>query len=132
MKRLPSITAGLVMGALAASAAILMNPAAAQQATERFIPIGQSPGLSGRATLLGTVVRHADGVLAIGAAAAAAPQQVRVLPETRIWLDRSAQKQSTLSGTVADLSAGRRVEVGFVDPATRLAAAWIKVEAPTR
>ncbi|MBI5721468.1 MAG: hypothetical protein HZC37_27675 [Burkholderiales bacterium] len=112
-------------GALAAAA-----PAAlAQRATERFIPLGQSPGVSGKTAMMGTVVRYANGMLTLSSPGYPAPQQVRVSAATEIWLDRSALRQSNVTGTPADLVAGRRIEIRFVDPATRQAAAWIKIQA---
>lgn len=101
-------------------------PVLAQQTTERFIPIGQSPSVSGRTAIIGTVVGYADGVLTVDAPAGL--QRVRVLPRTLIWIDRSALQQTNVSGAAADLQAGRRVEVKFVDPQARSAAEWVKVQ----
>jgi hypothetical protein len=103
--------------------------ATAQKATERFIPLGQSPGLSGRSTMMGTVSTFANGMLEFSVAANTAPQRVRVTPATRIWLDRSSASQPTLAGNPAELRAGRRVEVKLADAATPATADWIKIEA---
>ncbi len=102
--------------------------ATAQQATERFIPLGQSPGLSGRSTVIGTISTFANGMLEFSVSAGTAPQRVRVTPATRIWLDRSIASQPTLAGAPAELRAGRRVEVKLTDAATPAAADWIKIE----
>jgi hypothetical protein len=102
-----------------------------QEATERYIPLGQSPGVSGKTTLIGSVgaVDSAAGSMAVQSGAGAQP--VKLTPKTRIWLDRSAARQSTLAGTIADLRPGRRVEVKFADERSRSAAEWIKVDAGT-
>ena len=121
---------GLALGAMTLMTLMtLMTPAAqAQQATERYIPLGQSPGISGRTAMMGTVVGFGNGVLTMSSPAYPAPQQVRVSSETLIWLDRNPMRQSNVRGSVADLQPGRRIEIHFVDPASRQAAAWIKVE----
>jgi hypothetical protein len=105
-----------------------------QEATERYIPLGQSPGVSGKTTLIGSV-GTVDGnaksmaVQSAGTGAGASAQPVKLTPTTRIWLDRSAAGQSTVAGTMADLRPGRRVEVKFVDERNRSAAEWIKIDA---
>jgi hypothetical protein len=104
-----------------------------QEATERFIPLGQSPGVSGKTTLIGSVgtVDSNAKSLAVQSSAGAAAQAVKLTPTTRIWLDRSAAGQSAVAGTMADLRPGRRVEVKFADERNRSAAEWIKVDAGT-
>jgi hypothetical protein len=102
--------------------------ATAQKATERFIPIGQSPGLSGRSTMTGTISTFANGILEFSVSANAGPQRVRVTPATRIWLDRSIASEPTLAGTPGELRAGRRVEVKLANAATPATADWIKIE----
>jgi hypothetical protein len=102
--------------------------ATAQKATERFIPIGQSPGLSGHSTVIGTISTFANGMLEFSVSGNTGPQRVRVTPATRIWLDRSIASQPTLAGSPAELRAGRRVEVKLADAATPAAADWIKIE----
>jgi hypothetical protein len=121
----PSIcaTAWLVCSMAAAS------PAQGQQMTEQFIPIGRSPGLSGRVTTLGTIeaVDAANRVLTVSAPGAA-QQRIGIGERTWIWIDRSRIPQTNLRGSLADLQPGRRVEVKPVanDPAR---AEWVKVEA---
>lgn len=100
----------------------------AQQATERYIPLGQSPGVSGKTAMMGTVVGYANGVLTVNSPAYPAPHQVRLTADTKIWLDRNAMRQTNMVGSAADLQPGRRIEIRFVDPASRAAAEWIKVE----
>ena len=97
-----------------------------QKQTERYIPLGQSPGLSGKATGIGLIeaVDAAARTITVGG------RTVAVTGATRIWLDRSRLKLTTLDGSFADLQRGRRVEV-MPDAATPGASAlWIKVEMP--
>ncbi|HXF47161.1 MAG TPA: hypothetical protein VNK91_13680 [Burkholderiaceae bacterium] len=114
--------------ALLCSLAIGASLAHSQEATERFIPIGQSPGQSGRATYIGPIqaVDPAQRVLIVGTAGAA--QKFTVTDRTAIWVDRSALKQTNTRGSFADLQPGRRVEVKW-DAKDRSRAEWIKVEA---
>jgi hypothetical protein len=105
--------------------------AQAQRTTERFIPLGQSPGLSGKVTLIGSVsaVDRGDGSLAVQSSAGS--QRVKVTNATRLWLDRSGAQQPTQSATMADLRPGRRIEVKFTDDSDRSVADWIKIDAAT-
>ena len=99
-----------------------------QKATEQFIPIGESPGLSGAVTDIGQIQGFdaASGTLTLSAGGT--PRAVRITGETDIWLDRSASKLSNLEGDTSNLQAGRRAEVSYVDPAVRDVASWVKVE----
>jgi hypothetical protein len=100
-----------------------------QQATERYLPMGQSPGVSGKTAVMGTIVGYEGEFLVIASPAYATPQRVRLLPATRIWLDRHALQETSTSGSVRDLAPGRRVEIGFRDAARRDTAEWVKIEA---
>lgn len=110
--------------------ALLAAPwvARAQKATEQFIPIGQSPGLSGTVTVIGTVEAVDAAARTMTANAGATSYRCALTDRTRIWIDRSAQRLSATTGRPADLQKGRRVEVTFT-VATRKTAEWVKVEA---
>jgi len=107
-------------------AALLWSaPLQAQKTTEQFVPIGQSPGLSGKSTYLGAI-EAADSVTQT---VTAGGRSVQVTERTRIWLDRSGARQPNVAGSFADLQAGRRVEIKYEDEARRERADWIKVQA---
>ena len=95
-----------------------------QKSTERYIPIGQSPGLSDKYTYIGTIQAVAPEKRTITAGG----RTVKITDQTRIWLDRSKLKQSNLIGNIADLHPGSRVEVKYDDSTRPQAAYWIKVE----
>lgn len=116
----------LVAAALLCGAA----PLGAQEATERFIPIGQSPGISGTYAYLGEVVAVDAARNTVTVRGPAGDRTIAVTERTRIWLDRSALRQSNLTGAIADLQVGRRVEVKFEDSERREKADWIKVAVP--
>ena len=111
--------------------ALVAAGASAQEMTERFIPIGQSPGLSGKHTVIGKIqdVNARDQTVAIVAPAGA--WNAKVTDRTKIWLDRSSLRQPNLKGTFADLRPGATVEVkpeGRQAGASGGPAEWIKVQ----
>src|SRR5207249_8623118 len=75
----------------------------AQEMTERFIPVGQSPGLSGKYTVIGKLqsVNAREQICSV--ASAAGTVNVRITERTKIWLDRSLLRQPNVKGTIADL-----------------------------
>jgi hypothetical protein len=106
---------------------LFWSAAHAQRATERYIPIGKSPGLSGKSTLMGEIrsVDAAAQTLVVGGANG--ERKARVTERTWIWLDRSGMRETNLAGTFTDLEAGRRVEIKFVGEGVE-DAEWIKIE----
>jgi hypothetical protein len=104
------------------------GPAYPQKATEQFIPLGQSPGASGKVTWIGEIVGTdiPQRTLTIGEAQGA--HTVKITEKTRIYLDRSKLKQTNTTGTFADLQKGRRAEVKYQGPGPTPAADWVKVE----
>jgi hypothetical protein len=114
----------------AASAFALLGQSFAhgQRQTERFIPIGQSPGASGRTTRIGTVQDANPGARSFSLVTPEGGTPVHAPAGTPIWLDRSRQKRAASGGAFADLRAGRRVEVGYADAERAGRVLWIKVE----
>ncbi|MGH9392488.1 MAG: hypothetical protein ACRD1Z_23030, partial [Vicinamibacteria bacterium] len=117
--------------AIACSVLVSVGMAAsAQEATELFIPIGQSPDLSNEVTVIGTIesVDAAARTLVVktdsGSATAATTEK------TTIYLDRSRRKESNRYGAFEDLKEGARVEVLYVGRkrAAGGPAEWVKVE----
>lgn len=111
---------GLLIALLAA-----IPYAQAQKETERYIPIGHSPGLSGKYTYLGSIEAvdaTAQTIKITG------DRTVKIGATTRIWLDRSRLKQTNLQGVFADLQQGRKIEIKFEDPERQQLAEWVKVE----
>ena len=117
----------LVTAALAALA--LAGAAYAHPATEQFIPIGQSPGPGVVQGTAEPVVEPASGPPVVGVEREGSQVGAYVVtPQTRIYIDRSAQGLPSLVGTLEDVQPGRVIEVRIADPETR-AAEWIKVRA---
>lgn len=115
-----------------ATAALLLQviPSAAQKTTERFIPVGQSPGVSGISSYIGELreVDREKGTVTLGEGQST--HTVEVTDTTRIWLDRSASKEPNAVGGMDDLEPGRRIELKYVDAQEKAAADWIKVVVP--
>ncbi len=115
-----------------AAAALLIATGAAQsqRSTEQFIPLGQSPGISGIVTFLGEITGVDPVGRSVTMSRTAEPGMVTltVARQTQIWLDRSLIKRPTLTGTFADLVPGSAVEVHFQDPERRQVADWIKIQ----
>lgn len=101
-----------------------------QKAVEQFIPVGQSPGLSGKVTVIGEIdtVNAQDRVITIAGPSEAGATQIT--DRTKIWLDRSQLRLATQSGTFSDLAQGLTVEVKYQDDEQRGKgpAEWIKVQ----
>lgn len=115
--------AGLAIVVLCAAA-----PAHGQKATEQYIPIGLSPGVSQKITSLGVIDTSSVRQRTVTIAEPGARHTVKVTDKTRIWLDRSKLKLPNLRGRFEDLRKGRRVEVKYLDPESRQVADWVKVE----
>jgi hypothetical protein len=104
---------------------------AAQEMTEQYIPIGQSPGLSGKSTVIGKLqaVNPRDQTCAV--AAASGTVNVKITEKTKIWLDRSQLRRPNVKGTLADMRPGATVEVkpeGHERGIFNGPAEWIKVQ----
>jgi hypothetical protein len=106
------------------------SPVHGQWETERFIPIGQSPGASWKWTRIGTVTAVDTRARSFVMEDADGRYTVSVPAGARIWLDRSRQKETSLIGTFEDLKAGRRVEVKYRDAEQKKQVHWIKIETP--
>ena len=110
----------------------LLLPAAAahaQKSTERYIPIGKSPGLSGKYTVIGRVseVDYKSGTVTI--TGATRTWTAKLGDATKIWMDCSAAKHPNYTGTAADCKPGLLCEVKFegrLQP-TSTTCEWIKI-----
>jgi len=105
-------------------------PGAAHKATERYIPIGQSPGVSNVLTKVGKIEAVDPVRKSITIATPSGPLVIGIREDSKIWIDRTKLKQSNLEGGFADLKSGNLVEIKFLDPDNKRIADWVKVEAP--
>ena len=118
--------------ALALTALLTCSAAAwGQKATEIYIPVGQSPGLSGKHTLMGRIqsLNPADRSMTVTDAAGAATT-VRLNPQAQLWLDRSKLKQPNRKADYADYRQGMAVEVKYLKNDRNAGVVeWVKVQA---
>jgi hypothetical protein len=100
------------------------------QATERYVPVGQSPD-SGVRTLYGVVESIEAQSLSIHLRVGATLHVVAVRPDTSLWLDRSKLQLTTQTLRFDDLRTNELAEVRCADGACDgpVVADWIKIEA---
>ncbi len=114
----------LVLLAIAA-----MNPQSihAQQTTERYIPIGASPGLSGAYNWIGEITDVDRQAGTVTVRNEQGNRTIRITDTTDVWVDRTAMQRTNTTGSMTDLIVGRRVEIKYTDYTRREVADWIKV-----
>ena len=112
------------------TAALLTGTAQAQKATEIYIPIGKSPGLSGKSTAIGFIQSVNEETMTITIAGGNRTWKAQIDHETRIYLDRSAYRQRCLYGTDKDCITGLLCEVKFEGGANpqSITCEWIKIQ----
>ncbi|MGI9552881.1 MAG: hypothetical protein ACR2MT_16875 [Aurantibacter sp.] len=98
----------------------------AQKSTELYIPIGKSPGLSGKYTAQGKVesVNLQDSTITIITEAASKTIKLKGHPE--IMLDHSNHKQPNKRGSLTDIQIGVLVEVKYRHNKPGDSIEWIK------
>lgn len=100
-----------------------------QKSTELFVPIGESPGLSGVHTLIGRVQAVNPAARTLTVAAAAGARSVRLDDKTLVFIDRSKLRQLSTIGTLADFRPEQNAEVKFRNNnAAAGIAEWVKVQ----
>ena len=111
---------------LAALLAVLAAPAAAQQTTEVYIPIGESPGVSDSDSVIGTIadIEYDDYTMTVSANGET--HAVRMTSDTRYYIDRSDDKKQSETGDFDDCREGQRIEVYLDDEGDAI---WIKIDA---
>ncbi|MGQ0836471.1 MAG: hypothetical protein ACT4O5_16420 [Gammaproteobacteria bacterium] len=120
---MPRLALGLLIGLLGSVSLVH-----SQEAAERFIPIGQSPGLSGTHTMIGEIQAVEAQSRTLTVAAEGRTYSVGITERTRIWIDRSHLALPALTGDFADCRRGLKVEVKFEDEKEQAAADWIKIQ----
>jgi hypothetical protein len=105
------------------------SAAHAQKMTEIYIPIGKSPGVSGKYSIMGKIetVNLQDSTVSI-IQDAGSKVTVRITPGCAIYLDKSKLKLSNKRGYCANMKPGMMAEAKYKDnkPSNKLE--WIKVQ----
>jgi hypothetical protein len=121
IKRL--IVIGSILGALVGLAVY------GQKSTEIYIPIGKSPGVSVKYSLVGKIDSVDRAARSVTIGGEAGKHSARITEKTKIWLDKSEMKRTNESGSLADCQIGRMCEIKFVykDKTRTDEAEWIKI-----
>jgi hypothetical protein len=101
----------------------------AQKETELFIPLGQSPGVSGKLSVMGRcgTVTPRDSTVSV-MQEPGGMKNCRVSSRSAIYLDRSKLKLTNIKGTLADIKPGSMIEVKYLDNKPGGLIEWIKVQ----
>jgi hypothetical protein len=75
-----------------------------QKATEIYIPIGQSPGLSNKISIIGTIETIDARARTIVVAGPSGTWSATITDRTKIWLDKSKLRLTNQAGTFTDLT----------------------------
>ncbi len=100
----------MVLGLLATASA-----AHAHKATEIYIPIGQSPGLSDKVTVQGFIETVDDHTMVMSVKGVFGRWRAVVTDRSKIYIDRSAQRRPNRYGTADDCKPRHFCEIRFVD-----------------
>jgi hypothetical protein len=109
---------------------VMISVAYGQKATEIYIPIGKSPGLSGKYSVIGEIASFNEDSKTLTIRHDGVEYSAKITEETKIWLDKSEIRQTNEVATPADCQAGRLCEIKYVyDGETRTSKAeWIKIQ----
>ena len=99
----------------------------AEKATELYIPVGQSAGLSAKHTAMGRIVSANPSTQTLTMSAGGSNYIVKITGSTKIYLDKSKLNMSNTYGTFADCRKDRMVEVRFEGDRQGRPAEWIKI-----
>jgi hypothetical protein len=100
----------------------------AQKATEIYIPLGKSPGVSGKFSLIGKVesVNAKDSTISIRQQGGV--KTGRITANTIIYLDKSNLKRPNTKGSLTDIKQGVLVELKYQDNHSGGLIEWLKVQ----
>ena len=109
------------MLSIAAGAVAYSHPA-----TERYIPIGESPGVSNVKSYVGAIRSLEMTESGFTMSVQDSDKPIVVTDETKIYLD-TGPGRSNMIGTEKDCQVGRKIEVYLHEDGT---AYWIKISVP--
>ena len=100
----------------------------AQKATEIFIPVGQSPGVSGIYSMVAKIVDVKSEDQTINMSNSSGNYTVKIMEQTQIWLDRSKLKMKNKVGSFSDLKSNLTIEVRYKDKERKGEVIWVKIQ----
>ncbi|MFQ6006155.1 MAG: hypothetical protein ACE5OQ_11705 [Woeseia sp.] len=95
-------------------------------ATERYIPIGKSPGISNVESYIGAIRSVRTSERGFVMVVEDTGRHIEVTEDSKIYLDNGPGQSNTM-GTEEDCQAGRTVEVYLREDGT---AYWVKIRVP--
>jgi hypothetical protein len=99
----------------------------AEKATELYIPLGQSPGLSDEYNLIGRIDAVDNQNRSLTVTGSAGRFTVHTTEDTLIFLDKSRLRQPNQYGAFSDLKLYLTVEVRFEAGKKHRPAEWVKL-----
>lgn len=101
-----------------------------QKSTELYTPIGKSPGLSGKLTIIGTIESVDEENRSVTIVDPSGSRSANITEDTKIYLDKSKIGRTNAYGSFSDLERGVRVEILYVarERGADGPAEWVKVE----
>jgi hypothetical protein len=108
---------------------VVNHEALSQKLTEVFIPLGKSPGVSGKMTTVGKVedIRRGSYAMTI-TQSDKSNATIKAETSTVIYLDRSNLTQPSTTGKWEDIRPGLMIEAKYKDESKRGPIEWIKVQ----
>ena len=107
----------------------ILSNAIAEKSTEIYIPIGKSPGLSGKYTVMGKIEQVDYQRQTLTMSNDSGRYDIKITDRTMIFLDKNDMNQKNEYGTLADCKKGMAAEVRFEDDEKGRPADWIKLQA---
>ena len=112
-------------GTITAVMILASNVAHGHEATEVYIPIGSSPGVSKTSSLLGKISRLDYETGNIELSDTKGPKSVSVASSTLYYLDRSKYGKKSETGNMQDCKVGRYIEINVTDTGD---VKWVKIQ----
>ena len=103
------------------------NGVFAQKETEVFIPIGESPGVSHKYSVIGTVEKVNAGDSTISLKGDSGVKSIRVTPCRQFYLDQSNLKLPNRRCSFSEIQPGCLVEIKYRDNKPGNLIDWVKV-----
>ena len=103
----------------------------AQKAAEVYIPIGQSPGISGKSSsVVGTIESVDKQNMTITVKSGSETYTGKIAEKTVVYLDRNKSQKKNTTGNLEDCRAGIRCEMkySYEDHQQTDKVDWIKIE----
>lgn len=103
----------------------LSQTAFSQKATEVYIPIGDSPGISKSETMFGTIDRLNYEARSMELVVESGNKTILLSEKTIYYIDRSTYRKKSETGDMRDCKVGLLIEVRAADDGT---AEWVKIK----